>query len=500
MRERLAAVVAALPDEIRRQILAAIPRDNPGKIDLLTEILDALPRERLLELVPRVDMTPGAHVRQFLAFLVKLVSLAAPRSGSGRGGRGAGGDATACRSICCTSTRTAPRSCSIELFTQTVEQFSSAASSIRPACRISAPNRTGRSETLDLSRYGDPQDRAAAIRRTLRALRCTLLRSDARDATDAGMPASGCATRRGASSRRATSRSSPSMAAVVDADRRRPDRCRDARARRRSVWRSAATPRAAERLMAALESQVGPASRALAALFLLSGLSAATLALARLSELPDGPLRDRLGGLLARLELDVVRQAITRRMQRRRCRSRACSPCSASSIRRARPTSRASSSATPIPGVRREALEVLSDAPLAPVKRERVMLRALNDDDRASCAWRCASSAPIRRRRASPDSPRSSRAPTAPRSRRSQSYAVAALRQSWTPHAIDALAPALLARRRAFDPAARRVSRAIVAALEAATTGARSRRRAPGVGRAAGVWSACRGDRAGAAS
>jgi hypothetical protein len=80
-----------------------------------------------------------------------------------------------------------------------------------------------------------------------------------------------------------------------------------------------------------------------------------------------------------------------------------------------------------------------------------------------------------------------------------QSYAVAALRQSWTPRAIEALAPALLARRRAFDPGARRVSRAIVATLEdvddgLAQSAARAWRRS-----AAGVWSACRGDRAGAA-
>jgi hypothetical protein len=493
VRERLAAVVASLPDEIRRQILAAIPRDNPGKIELLTEILDALPRERLLELVPRVDMTPGAHVRQFLAFLVKLVSLAhhdpavseALEAQVGRHGLPMELlhiDADGAQKLL------------DQLFTQTVEQFSSAGelyqATLQDLCTAQ-----GAAETLDLSRYGDPQDRAAGSMHVAR-IALYALRNDARDATT---PA--CLVRVRDAARRELEAGAievvADMAAVVmpiagaTLDAATHKLAQDCLA----ICRS---PRAAERLMAALESQVGPASDALSALFLTSGLGAAALSLARLSELPDGPLRDRIGGLLARLELDVVRQAVTR----------ACSDGMSVSrllavFRQLDPARTADLARVFVrdadPRVRREALEVLSDAPLAPVKRERVMLRALNDDDpgvvRVALRELSANQTPPGLAGLTTFLARTGGSEI----EALQSYAVAALRQSWTPRAIEALAPALLARRRAFDPGARRVSRAIVATLEdvddgLAQSAARAWRRS-----AAGVWSACRGDRAGAA-
>ena len=54
-----------------------MPNDDPRKCELLTSVLDELPTQRLLDLIPRVDMKRGTHVSPFLTFLVRLCSVAA---------------------------------------------------------------------------------------------------------------------------------------------------------------------------------------------------------------------------------------------------------------------------------------------------------------------------------------------------------------------------------------------------------------------------------------
>ena len=77
VKQRLADLVDRLPDEVRHQLLRVVPNDDPRKCELLTEVLDDLPTQRLLDLVPRVDMKRGTHVSPFLTFLVRLCSVAA---------------------------------------------------------------------------------------------------------------------------------------------------------------------------------------------------------------------------------------------------------------------------------------------------------------------------------------------------------------------------------------------------------------------------------------
>lgn len=493
VRARLAAVVAALPDEIRRQILAAIPRDNPGKIALLTEIVESLPRERLLELVPRVDMTPGAHVRQFLAFLVKLVSLAhtdpavseALEAQVGRHGLPPEllqADAKGAQDLL------------DQLFTQTVEQFSSAGelyqARLQDLCAAE-----GASDTIDLSRYGVPDDRGATATHVAH-IALHLLRADARDATTAA-----CLLRvRDAARRELDAGGIDLVADMASAVLPIANTAADAATHKlaQECLALCRAPRTTDRLLAALEAHVGPPSDALTALFTAAGLQAAGAAIARISELPDGPFRDRLGMLLARLDLDVVRQAVTRAVGEGMPVSRLLAV-----FRQVDPTRTPDLARIFIrdtdPAVRREALEVLSDAPLAPIKRERVMLRALGDEDagvvRVALRELSAHQTPPGVAGLSAFLTRTD----GPHLEPLQTFAVSALRRSWTPRAIDALLPAILARRRAFEPSARRVSRVIVATLEdvddtRAQAAARTWRRS-----AAGVWSACRGDRAGAA-
>ena len=77
VKQRLADLVDRLPDEVRHQLLRVVPNDDPRKCELLTAVLDDLPTQRLLDLVPRVDMKRGTHVSPFLTFLVRLCSVAA---------------------------------------------------------------------------------------------------------------------------------------------------------------------------------------------------------------------------------------------------------------------------------------------------------------------------------------------------------------------------------------------------------------------------------------
>jgi hypothetical protein len=139
---------------------------------------------------------------------------------------------------------------------------------------------------------------------------------------------------------------------------------------------------------------------------------------------------------------------------------------------------------------------MLSDAPLAAIKRERMMVHALHDGD--AHVVKVALRDLVSHRSTS-----SLAALTAFLSRTDpggldglQQYALHLLRQAWTPEVGAAVATALLRRRRAMEAGARRVSRAMAGLLETsaeveACAAARAWRRSP-----PGLWSACVGDRA----
>ncbi|HEY8551089.1 MAG TPA: hypothetical protein VIL35_14125, partial [Vicinamibacterales bacterium] len=120
----------------------------------------------------------------------------------------------------------------------------------------------------------------------------------------------------------------------------------------------------------------------------------------------------------------------------------------------------------PDPALRRHALDLLRDAPLAPVKRERVMVQMLQDPDpdiaRTALADLCRHQTPgglaaMQRLLARVD---------ARELEPLQLEAVRLLRCTWTVRAADMLAAALRARRHGIDAGRRRVSKAIMAALE----------------------------------
>jgi hypothetical protein len=77
VRQKLAAFVSRLAPELRGQLLTVVPSDSPEKLDLLVELVDALPSHDMLEVVQGVDVNGSGAPRQFVTLLRKMVALAA---------------------------------------------------------------------------------------------------------------------------------------------------------------------------------------------------------------------------------------------------------------------------------------------------------------------------------------------------------------------------------------------------------------------------------------
>ena len=75
---RLAEFMSALSPELRAQILSASPADDAGKLKVLGEVIDHLPRPDLLEVIRHLEFTRGGSTSQFISFMLKLSTIAAP--------------------------------------------------------------------------------------------------------------------------------------------------------------------------------------------------------------------------------------------------------------------------------------------------------------------------------------------------------------------------------------------------------------------------------------
>ena len=253
-------------------------------------------------------------------------------------------------------------------------------------------------------------------------------------------------------------------------------------------------PIALEQLVNAIGDHVGAPSETLTALFVASGLSGTLLAMTRMTDLPDGAFRDRLGELVARQDLDIVRTGLTR------LRKDDVPVMVVLNVLRVLDPVRAPELCRlfirdPDAGMRRLSLDMLREAPLSPTKRERVMIQAMSDHDAdvalTALTDLCAAPDAERARRADevPVAGRRSRArPAADRRRRSPV-------DTWSGGASDVIASALRARRHIFNSGPRRVSQVMVAALTRhpdalGHAAARSWNRS-----AAGLWSTVLGGR-----
>jgi len=247
-------------------------------------------------------------------------------------------------------------------------------------------------------------------------------------------------------------------------------------------------PMALEQLINAIGDHVGAPSDTLMALFLASGLSGTVLAVTRMTDLPDGAFRDRLGELVARQELDIVRSALTRLRKDDHPVMivlnvlRVLDPIRAPELCRL-------FIRDPDAGIRRLSLDMLREAPLSPLKRERVMIQAMGDHDAdvalTALADLCAN-----------QTPSGLAALTKYLSRvddreleQLQIAAVDLLCDAWSGGASDVIATALRNRRHIFNGGPRRVSQVMVSALSAkpdlqGQAAARAWQRS-----AAGLWS-----------
>jgi hypothetical protein len=491
VKQRLADVVDRLPDEVRTQLLRVVPNDDPRKCDLLTTILDDLPTQRVLDLVPRVDMKRGTHVSPFLTFLVRLCSVAAREASLseavetqlGRFGLPtdlvhAGSDHV--------------RAVLEQAFSQTAEHYSSVGelyqSSVNEFSITFEPSADDEARKL----LAAGQDAKATTEHAAR-IAVALVRSDPRDSSTVNCLsfARHAATRTLAGEGQVALLAELAAVASIVSDTG-PDG--PTRAVIQECLALCRQPMALEQLVNAIGDHVGAPSDQLTALFLASGLSGTVLAVTRMTDLPDGAFRDRLGELVARQELEIVRTALTR------LRKDDYPVMIVLNVLRVLDPIRAPELCRlfirdPNAGIRRLSLDMLREAPLSPTKRERVMIQAMGDHDADVALTALSDLCAIQ-------TPSGLAALTKYLSRvddreleQLQIAAVDLLCDAWSGGASDVIATALRNRRHIFNSGPRRVSQVMVQALAAkpdlqGQAAARAWQRS-----AAGLWSTVLGGR-----
>lgn len=461
VKQRLADVVDRLPDEVRHQLLRVVPTDDPRKCDLLMAVLEDLPTQRLLDLVPRVDMKRGTHVSGFLTFLVRLCSVAARDAAVSEavetqlGKFGLPGDLVHAGSDHI-------RAVLEQAFSETAEHYSSIGelyqSSIEEFSLDFAPSEDDEAR----ERIRVASDARGTIEHAAK-IAVTLVRADPRDASTISCLsyARDVATKRLAGEGQVSLLAELASVATLVGDTS-PDA--PTRALVQECLALCRQPVALDQLIQAIGDHVGPPSETLTALFIASGLAGSILAVRRMTDLPDGAFRDRLGELVARQDIDIVRSALTR------LRSEDYPVMIVLNVLRVLDPVRAPELCRlfirdPEAGMRRLALDMLRDAPLSPSKRERVMIQAMSDHDAdvalAALSDLCRN-----------QTPNGLSALTKYLSRvddreleQLQISAVDLLLDHWSGGAADVVATALLARRHIFNGGPRRVSQAMVTAL-----------------------------------
>jgi hypothetical protein len=489
VKQRLAEVVDRLPDEVRHQLLRVVPNDDPRKCELLTTVLDDLPTQRLLDLVPRVDMKRGTHVSPFLTFLVRLCSVAAREASVseavetqlGRFGLPtdlvhAGSDHV--------------RAVLEQAFSQTAEHYTSIGELYQSSLNEFSITFDASADSEARRLIDAGQDARATTEHAAR-IAVALVRLDPRDPATVSC----LSFARGAAARTLAGDGKLSLLAELAAvaslvAQTSPDATTHSLVQ--ECLALCRQPMALEQLIAAIGDHVGAPSDTLTALFLASGLSGTVLAVSRMTDLPDGAFRDRLGELVARQELDIVRSALTRLRKDHHPVMivlnvlRVLDPVRAPELCRL-------FIRDPDAGIRRLSLDMLRDAPLSPAKRERVMIQAMADHDAdvalTALTDLCANQTPtglaaLTRYLSRVDDRELEQL---------QIAAVDLLCDAWSGGASDVIATALRNRRHIFNSGPRRVSQVMVSALSAkpdlqGQAAARAWQRS-----AAGLWSSVLG-------
>jgi len=491
VKQRLADLVDRLPDEVRHQLLRLVPNDDPRKCDLLTSVLDDLPTQRLLDLVPRIDMKRGTHASAFLTFLVRLCSVAA-RDASvseaveaqlGRFGLPtdlvhAGSDHV--------------RTVLEQVFSETAEHYSSTGEFYQSSLNEFSISFDASEDSEARRLLAEGQDARATTEHAAR-IAVALVSSDPRnDATVSCLSFARDAVTRTLAGDGTLSLLAELAAVASLVGETSPDS--PTRIVVQECLALCRQPIALEQLINAIGEHVGRPTDTLTALFLASGLSGTVLAVTRMTDLPDGAFRDRLGELVARQELDIVRNALTRLRKDDHPVMivlnvlRVLDPIRAPELCRL-------FIRDPNAGIRRLSLDMLREAPLSPAKRERVMIHAMVDHDAdvalTALTDLCANQTPSGLAALTRYLSRVDDRELEPM----QIAAVDLLCDAWSGGASDVIATALRNRRNIFNSGPRRVSQVMVSVLSAkpdlqGQAAARAWQRS-----AAGLWSIMLGGR-----
>ena len=490
VKARLADLVDRLPDEVRHQLLRVVPTDDPRKCELLSAVLDDLPTECLLDLVPRVDMKRGTHVSPFLTFLVRLCSVAARDASVSEAVEAQLGKFGLPTDLVHANSDHV-RAVLEQAFSQTAEHYSSVGelyqSSVNEFSITFEPSADD--ELRQLIAQG--QNARATTEHAAR-IAVALVRSEPRDAATANCLtfARDAATTLAGEGQVSLLAELAAIASIVNETG--PDG--PTRAIVQECLALCRQPMALEHLITAIGDHVGSPSETLTALFMASGLSGTVLAVTRMTDLPDGAFRDRLGELVSRQDLEIVRSALAR------LRKDDYPVMIVLNVLRVLDPIRAPELCRlfirdPNSGIRRLALDMLREAPLSPMKRERVMIQAMSDHDPDVALTALTDLCAIQ-------TPSGLAALTKYLSRvddreleQLQIAAIDLLCDAWSGGASDVIATALRARRHIFNAGPRRVSQVMVQALAAkpdlqGQAAARAWQRS-----AAGLWSTVLGGR-----
>ena len=486
VRQKLAAFVARLAPELRGQLLTAVPSDDPEKLALLVELVDALPSYDMLEVMQNVDLTTGSAPRQFLTLLRKLVTLAASEPKAAAAAEAAV-DRLGLPSHLLPPGDSELRTLMGQLLSHNLDVPGWVPESYRQRIEELA-QRLQTSDEYDLDDLPDLAD-AEAISAHVNDIALHLLRADPGGAGSAAY----LRRLRDQAPRELDAGHLTTLGEIAGIIERLRAARRDLPAETSRLAQDYLTfcgqRHTVEATLAFIEQSGDTPDDAMVTLLRVGGPPAASAAVSRLIRSGNDAARDRLAAALVRLPDEIFKAAVRPRL--------AAEPLLARTVLGAlyrvdheRGLELAEDLSThACADVRLRGLELLFREKLTSARFDRLLRQALEDADPRVVAFGVDRACARRPTAGIPAMTAFLGAIRGPRFTSFQCQVVRLLADLQSIEARDALAAAIAGRRRAFDAPSRRVSVAIAAALDrvgddAASNAVRAWRRSP-----AGLWS-----------
>ncbi|MFN8060923.1 MAG: hypothetical protein U0Q12_17330 [Vicinamibacterales bacterium] len=464
VRRRLAAFIAELAPELRGQLLRVAPGEAPEKYELLSEVIDELPRVLVLEVIQNMEVGAGRNPQPFVTLLTKMVTLStehadfAPVLSQSLTRAGLPADVL--------DQDPAQLRSALEQVLSTPVDDASMSDAYRQELDALAARRLEAVGAFDHTRFllpNRPEHLAVEVPKiAVSVLLASPLGSDAAallaratGAAEAALDAGDLELLIGLAKVASVVATAPAV---------NPDELAIAQA----AMHFFEQPAAVTLLMDATADVASPLHPDAGAMFRAGGLHAATEAMLRLSGQASTVVRDRLTGLLAGLHGDALKAALAHartdgRIPAKVVLSVLCHRDVANAPELAELFFTDSDH-----DLRVQAYRVLFGASLTATKFERILRRALADDDPQVVELAIGE---VRHRQAATASARALGnflcRIVSPKLAAAQRTAMAVLVDAHSPAAREALVSALAARGRAWDVTSRRVSRRLTVSLTA---------------------------------